>query len=354
MLFSKKQPKQPAIQPATQPRRRPVSISGGIGSGNSDPSFRRPQQPMQAAQPARPGRNPSFRTPAAGQNRTFSYYASRSQTDLNVGREAAQSKPPLRRLPGKVQKIRRHFGWLLVGILALGVVMYEMQLSTDPKIVSLSEVSDEPFLQQTSVYEAAASKLFKSSATNRNKLTVNSAKIAADLEKAFPELDDVSVSLPMVGDQATVYIHPANPSMVLVSQNGSFVLDDQGRALATAGAQVSSLRLPSVTDQSGLQVAVGKAALPRSATQFISDVVAQLKAQRISVQSMTLPSASSELDVYIAGEPYFVKFNIHNSSQESAKVQAGTYVAMKKWLEGQRIVPGQYVDVRIEGRAYYK
>jgi hypothetical protein len=272
---------------------------------------------------------------------------------MNVGREAVQSKPS-RRLPGKIQKIRRHFGWLLVGILAFGVVLYEMQLSTDPKIVSLSDSSDEPFLQETSVYETAASKFFESSATNRNKLTVNSSKIAADLEKAFPELDDVSVSLPMIGDQATVYIHPANPSMVLVSQNGSFVLDDQGRALAVAGSQVSSLQLPSVTDQSGLAVSVGKPALPRSATQFISDVVAQLKAQRISVQSMTLPSASSELDVYIAGQPYFVKFNIHNSSQDSAKVQAGTYVAMKQWLEGQKLTPGQYIDVRIEGRAYYK
>lgn len=356
MLFSKK-PKDNQ-QNSDQPlgRRRPIGV--GLANGRQmDVQPARPRRGGQAANQPRervPGRNPDFRTPAANQNKTFSYYANRSQSELSLGRESLQSKPPLRRLPNRIQKLRSHLGWVIVGILAIGVVVYEMQLSTVPKITALTNSSDAPFLQETAVYQQAASKLFANSAANRNKLTINTTQIATDLQKTFPELDDVSVSLPALGSQATIYIRPADPALVLTAQNGSFVLDSNGRALSQAGSQSSSLNLASVTDQSGIAVTLGKQALPKSETLFIHSVMQQLKDKHIGVQSMVLPAATSELDVYIKGQPYFVKFNIHDNNQDAARVQSGTFIALKAQLEGQHITPSQYVDVRIEGRAYYK
>lgn len=301
-----------------------------------------------------PGRMPARRTPMAGQNRTFSYYANRSQSELNVGREAVQSKPPLRRLPGKLQKLRRHFGWLLVGVLAVGLVAYQLQLSSTPKVVALTKTSDAPFLRDSTEYQRQAAQIMANSAANRNKLTVNTGQVAQAMKKAFPELDDVSVSLPLVGDQATIYVRPAEPALVLATNSGNYVLDQNGRALAMAGGTTGSAAVPSVTDRSNLTVTLGKQALPRSATQFIQTIVAQMQTKQIKVQSLTLPAATSELDAYITGVPYFVKFNIHDSSQEAARVQVGTFLALRQQLAGQRITPAQYVDVRIEGRAYYK
>jgi len=305
-------------------------------------------------QSAAPDRFSERRTPTANQGRAFSYYANRSQSEINVGRETLQAKPSIRRLPGKLQKLRRHFGWLLVAVVACGLTVYELQLSSRPKIAALTSTSDAPFLRDTAEYQRAASALFENSAANRNKLTINSSKIAADMKTAFPELQDVSVSLPLLGSQATVYVRPADPALILTGRDGSFVLDSNGRALALAGSQTGSVKVPTVTDQSGLSVSLGKQALPRSATQFIQTFVQQLQARNVKVQSMTLPAASSELDVYISGVPYFVKCNIHDGTIEKARLQAGTFLALQKQLAGQRVVPSQYVDVRIEGRAYYK
>ena len=321
--------------------------------------FRKPSGALPAPRDReRLARNP-VRTgtiPRAGQNRTFSYAANRSAADFNTGREALQNKPPIRRLPTRLQRLQRHFGWLLAGVVIIGLVVYEMQLSTTPKVVSLVQASDAPYLQDNAVYAAKAAQLFNASAANRNKLTVDASNIAAQLKKQFPELQDVSVSLPLIGSQPTVYIKPADPALVLSSGGETYLIDENGRAVAetSAGMSFSKMKVPTVTDQSGLRVDVGQQILPRSATTFVSTVVAQLKAQHIAVQSLVLPASASELDVYIAGQPYFVKFGMHDADAEAAALQAGSYVAVSKQLARQGTTPSQYIDVRLEGRAYYK
>jgi hypothetical protein len=294
--------------------------------------------------------------PNVGQNRTFSYYAARSQADFNTGRETVQEKPPLRRLPTRFQRLRKHSPWLLGTLLLLGLVVYELQLSTTAKVVSLAHSSDAPFLQDSKIYQQAAGQMFAEAASNRNKLTVNVADIAARLQQRFPELQEVSISLPIIGDTPTIYVKPAAPAMVLAARNGTFIVDENGRALAeaTAGTNLRRLQVPSVTDQSGLDVKLGKQVVPRSAAAFINTVSTQLQAQKIGVQSMTLPVAAGELDVYITGKPYFVKFNIQKGSDDSSLVQVGTLIALLRKLEREGNSPSQYVDVRLEGRAYYK
>jgi hypothetical protein len=66
---------------------------------------------------------------------------------------------------------------------------------------------------------------------------------------------------------------------------------------------------------------------------------------------MSLPSNANELDIQIAGQPYEVKFNLHS---DKAREQAGTYLATIASLQKQGITPSKYIDVRVDGRAYYQ
>jgi cell division septal protein FtsQ len=238
----------------------------------------------------------------------------------------------------------------------LALAVYDLQLSTTPKVVSLSGSANAPFLQDSAVYREAAHQMFAATAANRNKLTVNAADIAARLQQKYPELQAVSVSLPVFGGTPIVYVKPAAPSMVLAATNGTFIIDENGRALAeaTAGTNLSRLHVPTVTDQSGVSVVLGKPVLPKSSTAFIGTITEQFKNQKISIQSMTLPVAAGELDVYVGSQPYFVKFNIEQGGEDAALVQAGTFIATIKQLNRQGTTPAAYVDVRLEGRAYYK
>ena len=298
-------------------------------------------------------RRPARTGNGEGQSRIFSYYAARSTNETNVGRALPQDIPS-RRDKGH-RTFKRRASLVVLGLGLLAVIASQLALSPDPKVVVLAGgAGSKVFLQSTATYEQAASVLFKKSFGNRNKLTVNAANISSALKAQFPELTDVSVTLPILGSQPVVYLQPAGPSFVLAAHSGSFVLDSAGRALVTAGdvPQLAALHLPTVTDESGLQPHLGAAVLPSNNVAFIKTVVAQLGAQHFSVQRIVLPAGASEVDAYIAGKPYFVKFNLQD--QSGALQQVGTFVAVAQSLAAGGKTPTQYIDVRIDGSAYYK
>ncbi len=143
------------------------------------------------------------------------------------------------------------------------------------------------------------------------------------------------------------------PTLILQTIAGNaYVIDDRGRALLPASQvpQISKLSLPTVTDQSGLSIALGKVALPSSSVTYITEVVGQLRAQQLAIAALTLPAASSELDVRVSGAPYTIRFNL----QGNARAEAGTYLAAIAQLNREHKVPSTYIDVRVDERAYYK
>lgn len=306
------------------------------------------------------GRQRSVRSSSLDRSQVFSYYGSRSQTDLNVGREARADQVVQRRMPGRLHKLRTHAGWAIGMVIILIAVIYQLQLSTTPRVLSLVAAEDAPYLRETDVYRQAAIKLIGTSPANRNKLTINARAISNGLKQQFPELETATVSLPMFGDMMTIYVKPADPALVLATPRDSFIIDKRGRALQRVGSGGSSLnssskiKIPTVTDESNLTFEPGKPALSHRTTDFIVSVAKQYQAQKTAVQAMVLPSGTSELHVYPTGKPYFVKFNLHDASDDTARMQAGAYVAVTRYLAGKNITPAQYIDVRLQGRVYYK
>ena len=283
----------------------------------------------------------------------FSYHANRSTSLEARGRMTPEEQQPKRakaprRLLSKITP--KHALGSLVGLI---VVLLLMGLSSTPKIVVLGDDSNQFALQSLSVYQQAAHVAFGKSLTNNNKLTINTEAVATELQSKFPELHAVSISLPFLGRQPTVYIQPAVPQMVFSTPNGQFILDSNGRALAdyTSHTELPSDRsVPIVTDQSGIAAQKGAVVLPSQSVRFITEVAAQLYAKQIKVDTWTLPAGGSELDVKVSGVPYYVKFNL----QANAREEAGTFLATKSYLENQRKTPQQYIDARVTGRVYYK
>lgn len=282
----------------------------------------------------------------------FSYHASRNTSLEGRERQAVAEQTPKRTLPKLgLQKLQRRHVLSVLVILIL--FLLSVGLDSRPNIVVLGDRSDRFALQDTKVYEAAARDMFGKSYTNNNKLTINTEAVATELKKTFPELHAVSISLPFIGRQPTVYIQPAIPQLILAMPSGQFILDSNGRALAQASPDTPMPKdrpVPTVIDRSGISVAKGNVALPSKSVKFISDVALQLYAQKIEVESWTLPAQSSQLDVKMQGVPYYVKFNLQADGRE----EAGAYIAVRKELEARREVPKQYIDVRVSGRAYYK
>lgn len=289
---------------------------------------------------------------SGGRSSAFSYHANRNDQDYNLGRGTPRDQD-IRRRERIVRYWRQRLGMFLAGVALIVCVLYSLQLAPNPKIVSLAPKTSGYFLQSSATYQQAAAKAFASSLLNGNKITVNSVGIQQKLQQQFPELSQVSVTIPLMSHQPIIYIAPTTPGLILATSNDSFILDDNGKALisTTDATDISKLSLPTVTDQSGLQVKKGDTALAGTSVAFIQTVVTELKAKGVSVESITLPPAAYELDVKPAGVGYFVKFNMH---ENTARQQAGTFLAVRERLGSQGVTPASYIDVRLDGRAYYK
>jgi cell division septal protein FtsQ len=304
-----------------------------------------------------PDRTTRMRQPTPTRNinssAVFSYHSSRAARPGATGRQQEPQQPA-----AVVARRKKPFSMLnrgpVIGMLLVGVVLVSINLflNDKPDIVPVSTASSAIFLQDKHLYETAAQNAVSKSFLSRNKLTINARRIASDLEAQFPELAHVTVSVPFAGNRVKVYIEPSTPQLLLSSNNELYVVDTAGRALILAKQvpRVEQLALPVVTDQSALPVTLGKPTLPSSTVSFVTEVVNQLKAKKIDVTSLVLPQGTSELDVKVAGAPYFVKFNLRGD----ARAEAGTYLAVKGQLERDKKVPATYIDVRVDDRAYYR
>lgn len=283
---------------------------------------------------------------------TLSYYSRRTAEDGNTGRSQLLSKS--RPAVGKAARFwGQRLGLLILLLVILASVISVMSVSNNSQIITVDTNNEAFFLHTQDEYQSAANKLLARSIWNKNKVTIDTGKVEREMQRQFPELSHVSVTLPLLGHRPVVYIQAAQPAVILTAGDYSFVLDSNGRALlkSPSAADFNHLNLPVVVDQSGIDPQVGRVALAASSVEFIQTVVAQLKEKNQTIATLKLPAGTSQLDVQVRDQKYFIKFNLQS---EDARRQVGTYLATQEWLKANRQTPSQYIDVRVEGRSYFK
>ncbi len=296
------------------------------------------------------GRTRKARNLASGNSsaKGYSYYSNTQKIDKADSTRSRSPKPISKKTNLRfLYKLPTHIA--LVAIIAS--IFYCLTLNTDAKIIQI-QPTQNIFLQSANTYQAEARKLFAHSIFNRNKITVDINGITANLKRTFPELSDVSITMPLIGYRPLVYITPSRPSAIISSVNGAFVLNDRGFAILKTDdtSKLKQLNLPQVQDQSDIQVILGQQTLPEATIKFITDVTKQLGVAKQTVEAIILPTLSNQINVKIAKQPYVIKMNTANDSRE----QVGAYLVTWVNLKAKHQLPTSYFDVRIEGRVYYK
>ncbi len=276
----------------------------------------------------------------------FSYYSSR-----NIGEQARQ---PVDRLASGSNESR----WImslpsLIAMLIIGIsFLYSTSLKTRPALQMHAPENKQQLLREPEFYDEAISKILSRSILNRNKLTIDTNKVTSEIESAYPELGEVAIILPLISRNPVVNIYPSQSVLTLLANNGSFIIDEKGRAVLSASEAPSAVRdnLPKVVDESGFEVKRGQIALPREIVSYIQNLFFQLDAKQVKVKNMTLPKISNELHVRLDNEAYYIKFDLQTDSRQ----QAGAFLAVHELLKADNTVPTEYIDVRIADKVFYK
>lgn len=296
------------------------------------------------------------RQPSANRDRNvFSYHTNRVPAE-RANRGVAQDvviSTKSKRVVGDKQAWIRNIPTLGAVIVVVGCILYSFGLTPQAKINFVGTADQESLtLRSKEAYQQGAQDILDNSLLSRTKFTIDTQGFEQEFKQQFPEVADVAITLPIVGRRPIVNISTAQPTLLLASQGQTYVLDRRGMVLMKAENLSTQVRekLPIVQDQSAASVEVGKVALPGEDVAFIIEVIEQLRAKGLAVESVTLPARAHQIDMRIAGLPYTVKFSVDTEAREAA----GTFLATKARLERDKITPAEYIDVRVEGRSYYK
>lgn len=275
----------------------------------------------------------------------FSYYARGAGTsNQNIGRYQTDESKPSRFKLG-------HLPSYIALVALLGALLYSLWLQPNPRVVLLAEAGT--IQRDPKTYQTGVNQVWHHSIFNQLKFTVDGQAIQRDIQSRFNELASVNVQLPLLGRRPTVVLTPAHPVMQLISINGIFYVDANGKVLARVSDvhQNQVKDLVTVRDETGITADVAKPVLAPSQAVFLRQLAAQIQASGLTIQSIRLPAGvANEADVFINNQSFFVKFSMDSDARQAT----GTFLAAKARLEADHALPQQYMDVRVEEKAFFK
>jgi hypothetical protein len=214
--------------------------------------------------------------------------------------------------------------------------------------ISEPAVSDSSIEDRISEYEAYIASRLEDNVLRQTKLSVNTESLEQSLLREFPEIADASIIIPLISRDLIIDVIPATAFVALEIDNNLYGVDAYGRVFTQY--QSFSEQVPVVTDVNTEDIELGSRVLPAQTVQFIDSLVYLMSEQDIEIDTMTLPQIANELHMKVRGETYVGKFDIGRD----VRLQAGTFVAVRSQLREQNIAPKNYIDVRVQERAFYR
>ena len=278
---------------------------------------------------------------------TYSYHHKINEDRVdNANREP--NKKPLKPRTIWLEK----FGFIVLAIVVCVCLISILYLSDQSQVIINPPTSGPSFASYKQDVQESAQKLISSSILNSNKITFDSQKVTTTLEDEYPMFSNISITLPLINHHPVIYLTPAVPALIISSNNQQYLVNQNGQIIEVllAASSLNNQELP-VIDFSEGNLNNDQKVLTSNEVQFIQTIVYELAQKNLQVSHMNLPQNTSEIDAYIKGLGYYVKFNLQNND---AKQQAGSFLAAKHYLSQQGTAPAQYVDVRTDGRVYYQ
>lgn len=174
--------------------------------------------------------------------------------------------------------------------------------------------------------------------------TIGGLNINRTLPEQEPRIKSVTLTK-QFPSTINVAIVERQPGLVWVSAGENWEVDVEGILIGASG---NSKPLATVIDTANIPVKPGDRVAPRRFVLFCQAIAEQFGAKTgLSIQNFQVPESTSE--VYVkTNKGYVVKLD----TTRSATDQLSDLALVLKNLNGK--VPGQYIDLRVAGRAYYQ
>lgn len=144
------------------------------------------------------------------------------------------------------------------------------------------------------------------------------------------------------------------PIFILEGVGESYFIDKDG-VLFTKNMYKSQniANLPKIEDQGGISPDPGQTILTDTVVSDIAKIYNNVPAiykDKNKVSKVILPPAAREIRVQLEGIQYYLKFSTDREIEE----QVGELQVLLGFIYQNNISPGEYIDLRVANKAYYK
>ncbi len=288
--------------------------------------------------------NTNFRTGNAAPS--SSQRTSRAQAEIKTARQEKLTSKM-----GRHKKILRLYFVALVTLIVLSAVRFSIRSTSISTSVS---VPDNLKSQYSSFLLSSVS---KHSVLNQS-WSLSRQELRNDLITRYPEVQAVDFKvLNPISTNMQAALQFRKPAFLWqdVSRQQRFV-DDQGVLFSNNYSDAKLKDLIIIQDDSGLVLDSGNTAVGRTTAKIIGELPSKLTTVKVvgskktGIDKVVIPKSTRELRVYPKGAGYFVKITTSRGVEDQIK----ELDSLMKYLAGKKIIPSQYVDVRLEGKAFYK
>lgn len=235
-------------------------------------------------------------------------------------------------------------GILIVSICALlgaiGISQYSGSVRIVNRDTSLARSIDEES------YRTLLSAYYRHHPIERFRFVTNYERLSAALQQEAPEIDAVRPA-------GTAGLAVSRYELVMRRPVASWTVGDKRYYVDAKGATFTRNYYDepkvSVTDNSGASVAEGAAIASSRLLSFVGRVVALSSDQGVVIDSIEIPTQSMrQLSLKGKGMPA-----VRMVVDREVDVQVNDMVAALRHLKAVKAAPA-YIDVRVEGKAFYK
>lgn len=274
-------------------------------------------------------------------NRTLTGSSSSHVTSVNEA--GAQLKSP-RVHAHELMKKRRRFSTLL-GIILLGAAgMYVLILQFTAGVVVRAEgvvaVLDKSYAETVQGYLNARP-------IERLRFLMNQSEFNEYMKTKLPEIAAVNIGGNAGFGKSDFRITMREPLVGWSIQGRQQYVDATGTAFARNYYPAPSVQ---IVDNSGILPESGQAIASNRFLGFVGRAVGLSKAQGYTVTQVAIPAATTrQVELRLEGIGYPIKLSIDRAVGEQVEDMARSI----HWFQ-QRNQSPQYIDVRVEGKAFYR
>lgn len=272
-----------------------------------------------------------------------------SSSDISaVGESRAQIKSPRIKTHELKHQRRLIILGLLGGVSAIGACVWLL----DQYTLTLNTVSaTTPLVKQVDIdaYRKVADEYFGARPFERFRFMLNEERFQAAMTRQLPEIQSISLQNARGLVATDAFVSVRRPVAVWQSDSDRLYVDQAGRTFTRNYYQEPTV---TIEDQSGIAIS-GQTKLVASSRllTFAGRLVAGIDDSGVgTVTKVAIPlGALRQLDISLQGKPYRIK--THMDREPTGQV--ADVVSAVKYFDAHLIIP-EYIDVRVEGKAYYR